>query len=677
MFISMDHSVLQFSSDQLLEILAQAPDATAIYSGEQLIIQTANDAMISFWGKTRSVIGMPLEEAVPELRGQPFIPILQDVWRRGETYQSRDAEARLMVDGRMQTFYFDFTYFPLRNARGEVYCILHTASNVTAYYMSRMALQKSRDNESDLLEEQQVMNEKLLAINTELQAAMMEQVETNQYLAETQDALRALVIKHAESEGRFRFMVQQAPVAICILTGRRLEIESANDMMLGILGKTSDIIGKRFSRVLPELGGQPFLDQLERVYLTGETYYGKEAAAIIEHKGQLTRGYFDFIYKPLLDGNQRTTSIMIVAVEVTAQVNARKELQKTEEQLRFAIEAANVGTWFINGHTNEFIPSVRLKEMFGYMADEEMPFDAAINQIHEDYRKKVIRAVEATIKKGKPFNIEYPVTGYHDDKLRWVRAYGKHEQDITGGSPHFSGIMIDITEQKMDDIRKNDFIGMVSHELKTPLTSLKGYVQILGSKARKQEDSFMSNALQKAELQVNKMSSLINGFLNVSRLESGKIILDKQYFQLDKIVKEVIGDTVMTTTSHTITLHPCGPFTIYADQDKIAAVVSNLLSNAVKYSPGGKNIELTCRLNRNMVELSVTDKGMGIREEDIEKLFERYYRVENKLTKDISGFGIGLYLSAEIIAHHDGKIWVESEPGKGSTFYFSLPLAAQ
>ena len=397
--------VLQFSSEQLLEILALAPNATAIYTGEELIIQTANDAMINFWGKDRRVIGRPLEQAVPELRGQPFIPIMQTVWRSGETYIGKDKEAKLFVDGKLQTFYFDFIYRPLKDEQGKVYCILHTASDVTAYYLNRRELEKSRENESDLLEEQQVMNEELLAINAELQATLKEQASTNEYLAETQLVLRALVNKHAESEGRFRFMVQQAPVAICILMGRRLQIESANDRMLNIFGKTSNIIGKNLSKALPELEGQPYLELLDKVYLTGETYYGKEGVARIEHNGQLTDGYFDFIYKPLLDENRRTTCVIVVAVEVTAQVNARKKLQKAEEQLRFAIEAANVGTWFINGNTNEFIPSVRLKEMFGYAADEELSLDEALNLIHKDYRDQVIRAIEATMTKGEPYNV--------------------------------------------------------------------------------------------------------------------------------------------------------------------------------------------------------------------------------------------------------------------------------
>ncbi|MDB5112201.1 MAG: hypothetical protein JWR67_3315, partial [Mucilaginibacter sp.] len=113
---------------------------------------------------------------------------------------------------------------------------------------------------------------------------------------------------------------------------------------------------------------------------------------------------------------------------------------------------------------------------------------------------------------------------------------------------------------------------------------------------------------------------------------------------------------------------------ITADRDKIGSVVSNLISNAVKYSPRGKLIEIDYKINGNMIVASVKDEGMGIKPKDIDKIFERYYRVETKQTQHISGFGIGLYLSAEIIKRHEGKIWAESESGKGSTFYFELPL---
>src|SRR5205823_2740576 len=140
----------------------------------------------------------------------------------------------------------------------------------------------------------------------------------------------------------------------------------------------------------------------------------------------------------------------------------------------------------------------------------------------------------------------------------------------------FSGTLQDITEQKQDEQRKNDFIGIVSHELKTPLTSLSAYIQLLHAKAQKSEDTFTTGALSKVNNQVKKMSILINGFLNVSRLESGKIHLVKENFELNELVKEVIEDTIQTTASHDIQLLTNTPVSLYADKEKIGSVISNL-----------------------------------------------------------------------------------------------------
>lgn len=130
----------ELSAAQLLDILALSPNATAVYTTESLLIQTANDAMIGFWGKDRSIIGLPLEQAVPELHGQPFIGFLKEVWNNATTYQDRDAPAKLRVEGKLQTFYFDFTYRALLNDEGEIYCILHTAEDVTERYLHGLAL---------------------------------------------------------------------------------------------------------------------------------------------------------------------------------------------------------------------------------------------------------------------------------------------------------------------------------------------------------------------------------------------------------------------------------------------------------------------------------------------------------------------------------------------------------
>ncbi|MGN6638587.1 MAG: ATP-binding protein [Mucilaginibacter sp.] len=227
--------------------------------------------------------------------------------------------------------------------------------------------------------------------------------------------------------------------------------------------------------------------------------------------------------------------------------------------------------------------------------------------------------------------------------------------------------------------QKDDFIGIASHELKTPLTTLSAILQVLELKVKNGPDPFLLGAIDKANNQVKKMSSMINGFLNISRLESGKIMIEKEKFNLNQLLRDMIEEIQLTAPGHSIRFITCPIYEIYADREKIGSVVSNLLSNAVKYSPKGKNIEVRCELTNGgaFAHISIKDEGMGVKEHDLERLFDRYYRVESQHTKYITGFGIGLYLSAGIVKEHGGQIWLESKSGVGSTFHFTLPIDGQ
>ena len=215
---------------------------------------------------------------------------------------------------------------------------------------------------------------------------------------------------------------------------------------------------------------------------------------------------------------------------------------------------------------------------------------------------------------------------------------------------------------------------MASHELKTPLTSLNALLQVASLKLKNSEDTFLSGAMEKSGIQVKRMTAMINGFLNISRLESGKIYIEKKHFDMEGLIKDMISEASLTASTHLMHFVECAPVPVNADRDKIGSVISNLINNAVKYSPKGKDIEIACHTKDSQLMVSIKDQGMGIKQDDLAKIFDRYYRVQSNHTQHIAGFGIGLYLSAEIIHRHDGKIWAESEIGKGSTFYFSLPL---
>jgi two-component system sensor histidine kinase VicK len=352
-------------------------------------------------------------------------------------------------------------------------------------------------------------------------------------------------------------------------------------------------------------------------------------------------------------------------------LTAQQKIKEKEVALRLAINAANFGTWFIDSATGKLISDARFRELFGYYPDEALSIDQALARIHPEYRQETAALVKSAFTKGTKFDMECPIIGHHDGKIRWVRGIG--EMQHRDGKDYFTGVLHEITEKKQDEIRKNDFIGMVSHELKTPLTSTKAYIQIVLARLRKQNDDFAISALEKTNAQVAKMTAMINGFLNISRLESGKIHIDLQPFDLALLVREAEEESQATITSHTILFEPAESCFVSADRDKIGQVIHNLISNAVKYAPAGSIINVTCLKANGQAKISVNDQGMGIKPNDLTKIFNRYYRVEGGHMYSISGFGIGLYLCSEIINRHHGKIWAESEFGKGSTFSFSLP----
>jgi len=340
---------------------------------------------------------------------------------------------------------------------------------------------------------------------------------------------------------------------------------------------------------------------------------------------------------------------------------------------KVALDSANVGIWIMDPASGKFLPSERTRELFGFLPGEEMSFEDAMLKVVDKHRKSVTEAIENAFKKHSSLYIEYPKIGLDEHKQRWLSATGGFSSTAANSS-YFSGIIMDITEQKQSDLRRSKFIGMVSHELKTPLTALKAYVQMLNNWAKKQKDNFTIGALSKVDKQVKKMLNMINSLLNLSGAEAGKIHLKKEEFRLDVLINEVVEETLFITSAHHIVINSCTAVNVNADREKIEQVVVNLLSNAAKYSEKTAQIEIACVLQHNHIEVSVRDQGLGIAQADIQKLFLPHYRVESKETEKIAGFGIGLYLCAEIINRHHGKIWAESELGKGSTFKFTLPL---
>ena len=232
----------------------------------------------------------------------------------------------------------------------------------------------------------------------------------------------------------------------------------------------------------------------------------------------------------------------------------------------------------------------------------------------------------------------------------------------------------DVTEIKKIEKQKDDFIAIASHELKTPLTSIKLFVHLLQSYHKKSKDEKSILISDKISTQVDKLTSMMSSFLNVYSIQTGKLDTHKVHFSIDDMIREEVEIFQYTTETHLINIKISAHTEVFADKEQISQVITNLLTNAIKYSPAADKIIVRASKNAGDITVSVQDFGMGIAKDQQEKIFERFYRTDGKREKGIKGLGLGLYIASETLKAHGGKMWVESKIGEGSTFFFSLPI---
>ena len=232
----------------------------------------------------------------------------------------------------------------------------------------------------------------------------------------------------------------------------------------------------------------------------------------------------------------------------------------------------------------------------------------------------------------------------------------------------------EIERRKQLEKQKDEFIGVASHELKTPVTSIKSFAQVLRLRFSKEGNSQAADLLAKLDTQINKLTSLIEDLLDVTKISAGKMQYNQAHFDFDVLVDELIEELQRITEKHSIIRKGTTGKTIYADRERVGQVITNLVTNATKYSPGEEKVLVKLSSDGKMVQLCVQDFGIGIEKEKQEKVFERFFRASRQGENTFPGLGLGLYVSSEIIKRLGGTIWVESVPGRGSTFCFRLPI---
>jgi len=646
-----------FSPHFIIEALSSSPAPTAIYSDENITIQFANEGMLELWGKDDTVIGKQLMEAIPELEGQPFFGLLQEVWRTGKSFSISEAPAKLIKNGQETLDYFDYEYKALVDQHGKTWAILNTALNVSARLKFLEQIKEKEERESSLNEEMAATLKELTATNEELSSSLSQLAQSREYI---------------------RTIIEQAPVGIAMLKGSDHIIEIANPRILKIWGREeSEVIGFPHERARPELIGQPVNQWLWEVYHSGKPQINKEFLVKLRDGEVLREAIVNSIYQPIFAEDESISGVLVILEEITEQVLARRKNENDQEMLALAIDAGELATFYYQPETNLFSGNLLLKSWFGLALDEELDLSVALSVIVAEDRERVVEAISSALKIGSDghYFIEYRIQNSTDQKPRLLQANGRVFYDQKGNPLSLNGTLRDITEQKKEEQRKDDFMGMVSHELKTPITSLKIYLQVLQREAAKTKNIFQQNTLVKSLKQIDNMTGMINGFLNVSRLDSGQLHLEKTSFDFHTLFSEIEDELHSTITTHQFKFKASNKALLYADREKISQILYNLIGNAVKYSPNGSLIRVEYRFTENNnIRVTVEDQGIGISSEDQQRIFERYYRVKSGVSASIAGFGIGLYLSKEIVELHNGSIEVQSKPEKGTVFSFYLPF---
>lgn len=407
-------------------------------------------------------------------------------------------------------------------------------------------------------------------------------------------------------------------------------------------------------------------------------------SAVNTEKRFITKGYasgaIDYITKPFDPDililkvrtfyalNQQTQALNKIQQSLREEINIRTktqlELKEKNSELQSILEtipqiaftAKPDGTIeFVNAHWYEYAASAH-----------EFP---SVKDGEESIKNKWQKAIET----GQDLELELCISKQGSNVYRWhlLRAIPVKENDVI---VKWVGTFTNIEEQKQALDKKDEFISMASHELKTPLTSIKAYIHLLHAALENQNTGDDSKLfVERTQKQVDKLYNLITDLLDISRIESGKLKFNKKWFNFKTLLTTTIETINQTYPAYKIHVEGDSDIEVFGDDMRLEQVLINYLSNAIKYSPDCKDVYLKTTVKGNNLQVAVKDFGIGIPQENQKKLFDKFYRAEDTSNR-FQGLGIGLYICSEIISRHNGTFNVESEAGKGSTFYFTIPI---
>jgi two-component system CheB/CheR fusion protein len=361
--------------------------------------------------------------------------------------------------------------------------------------------------------------------------------------------------------------------------------------------------------------------------------------------------------------------------DITEIIEAEQAIKESAKRFKFLADAMPQKIWTADnlGNANYFN-----KRWFDYtkMSFEELRGWGWKKIIHPDDWDINQKTWQHSIDTGEDFQIEHRFL-CHDGTYRWHLSRGLAQTDEQGNIIMWVGTNTDIDEKKKVEQQEEDFISIAGHELRTPVTSIKGYVQIIHDKFSTSDDSMAIELVNKLDKQVDRLTHLIKDLLDVTRIREGQLQLQETEFDINELINETAEVMQITTPKHVIVKELNATEKGTGDRERIGQVLINFISNAIKYAPDSDKIIVRSSSDGQNIIVCVQDFGIGVSEDMQKKVFDRFFRSDEKTSKTYPGLGLGLYISSEIIKRQNGKIWVTSTKGKGSKFYFSLPVTGK
>jgi len=485
-------------------------------------------------------------------------------------------------------------------------------------------------------------------------------------------------------------IVDNTPLPIAVYTGNELKIELANPAMIKAWGKGTEVIGKKYLEVVPEIENQQIFDQALRVFQTGIPFHAKNKKVELIIDDVLKTFYFNYSFIPLFDNEKKIYGIMNTGADVSDLYEAHKKIQSSDERLRMAIESSGMGTYEIDLSTKKINTNGNFNAIWSI--DKEIPNEQLIAKLHPDDQLLREKAHQEAHSTGK-INYEARIVN-QDQTIKWIKVNGKLINDQNGIPVTIIGIVQDIDKQRQfeqelkkqvdestQELRRSNedlmhFANIVSHDLKEPVRKIKTFISLLRNNSSAYFNDISNKYLTKIDLSAQRMQTIIEGILAYSTLDKKTQPIEN--INLDEVIENIKVDLELIIKEKGAILIKSELPEIQGATILIQQLFYNLIHNALKFSKANQPPRVTIssliinKDQKEFVQINIKDNGIGLDSSHYERIFNAFERLHSK--DEYEGNGLGLSLCRKIVLRHGGTITAIGEKDNGAEFIVTLPL---